>query len=56
LDRSVRLVRAALAGDRLSLIQAIRLVERYIARNEIARASHEKAWRERHKDVAVLLL
>jgi hypothetical protein len=38
------------------LPEAIRLVERYIARNEVARASHEKTWRAKHKDVEFLLL
>ena len=56
LDRSVRLLRCALGGSTLSLPEAIRLVERSIARNEVARASHEKTWREKHKDVEFLLL
>jgi hypothetical protein len=38
------------------LPKAIRMVERSIARNEVARASHEKAWRKKHKDVEFLLL
>jgi hypothetical protein len=56
LDRTVRLLRSALGEGRLPLAQAIRLVEYHIRRNEIARTSHEKTWRVKHKDVEFLLL
>jgi hypothetical protein len=56
LDRTVRLLRSALGQARLPLSDAIRLVEYHIRRNKIARASHEKTWREKHKDVEFLLL
>ena len=47
LDRAVRLLDGAGAGVRCR--RAIRLVEYYIRRNEVARASHEKTWREKHE-------
>jgi hypothetical protein len=45
-----------LAERELSLEAAIRLVEYHIARNKIAKASHDVAWLARHDDVKFLLL
>ena len=56
LDRTIRLVQAALAERSLSVPEAIRLVEYHIRRNAIARASHEKTWRGRHEGVKFVLL
>jgi hypothetical protein len=42
--------------DPAELLMAIRMMERYIDRNEIARACHEKAWREKHQGVEFVLL
>ena len=56
LDRAVRLLRGAMDGDPAELLRAIRMMERYIDRNEIARACHEKAWREEHQGVEFVLL
>jgi hypothetical protein len=44
LDRTVRLLRATLKLRHLDEDHAVRLVEYYIRRNEIARQSHEKTW------------
>ena len=56
LDRAVRLVRSALAERELSLVAAMALVDYHIRRNQIAKASHDKAWYARHEDVKFLLL
>jgi hypothetical protein len=56
LDRSVRLLRSALAVPELGLEAAIRLVEYHIERNRIAKASHDKAWNAKHEGVQFLLL
>jgi hypothetical protein len=49
LDRAVWLLRATLPESQLTPERAILLVEYHIKRNRIARASHEKAWREKHE-------
>ena len=56
LDRTVHLLRSAFGATSLSLFRAIQLVEYHIRRNAIARASHEKTWRRKHKRVKFLLL
>ncbi len=56
LDRTIRLIRSAFAESSLSLNRAVLLVDYHVRRNAIARASHEKTWRERHKGVEFLLL
>jgi hypothetical protein len=52
----VRLLRSALAERELSLELAITLVDYHIRRNQIAKASHDKAWHAKHEDVKFLLL
>ncbi|MDA4798959.1 hypothetical protein NY409_20800, partial [Enterobacter hormaechei] len=52
LDRAVWLLRSALPESHLSEPRAILLMDYYINRNRIARASHEKTWREKHKKEA----
>ena len=56
LDRTVRLLREAIAIPGLSLGMAIRLVEYHIRRNEIARKSHTKTWMAKHPKAYYLLL
>jgi hypothetical protein len=56
LDRTVQLLRSAFGAASLSLGRAIQLVAYPIRRNAIARASHEKTWRLKHKRVEFLLL
>lgn len=56
LDRAVRVLRGALGGGPTPLVMAIRVMEYYIERNEVARACHEKAWREKHQSVEIVLL
>jgi hypothetical protein len=56
LDRTVRLLEAAFAEPELRLSRAIALVGYHIRRNKIAKASHDKTWRAKHKDVEFLLL
>jgi antitoxin component of RelBE/YafQ-DinJ toxin-antitoxin module len=56
LDRAVRLLRSALAERALPLEMAIALVEYHAKRNEIAKASHDKAWYAKHEGVKFLLL
>jgi hypothetical protein len=50
LDRTVRLLKAALAEPELSLSHAIHLVDNHIRRNTIAKASHDKTLLAKHKD------
>ena len=52
----MRLLRSALAESELPVERAIALMEYHIRRNAIARASHDKTWRIKHKDVDFLLL
>jgi SRSO17 transposase len=56
LDRTVRLLEAAWEEPRLRLARAIELVEYHIRRNKVAKASHDKAWSQKHKKVEFLLL
>src|SRR5262249_48309345 len=45
LDRTVRLLGAALEEPELKLVRAIALVDYHVRRNEVARKSHAKTWR-----------
>ena len=56
LDRTVRLLQRAIKVPGLSLELALLLVEYHIHRNEVARRSHAKTWRARHKGVKLLPL
>ena len=56
LDRTVRLLEAALDEPRLKLARAIALVEYHVRRNEVARMSHAKTWRAKHRGVRFLRL
>ena len=56
LDRTVRLLEAALAEPELQLARAVALVAYHIRRNRVAKASHEKTWKEKHRGVIYLRL
>ena len=56
LDRTVRLLEAAWAEPGLRLGRAIALVDYHVRRNQVAKASHDKAWLARHEGVKFLLL
>jgi SRSO17 transposase len=56
LDRTVRLLEAALEEPRLRLVRAIALVDYHVRRNEAARKSHAKTWRANHRGVKFLRL
>jgi SRSO17 transposase len=56
LDRTVRLLEAALDEPELRLERAIALVTYHLRRNEVARRSHAKTWRARHRGVKFLRL
>src|SRR4051812_37545995 len=56
LDRTVRLLEAALEEPELRLPRAVALVEYHIDRNKIAKSSHGKIWKERHEGVNYLRL
>jgi hypothetical protein len=47
---------AAFEEPELKLARALALVDYHIRRNRIAKASHEKTWREKHRGVKFLLL
>ncbi len=56
LDRTVRLLEAALAEPELRLVRAIALVDYHVRRNEVARRSHAKTWRAKHRGLKFLRL
>jgi SRSO17 transposase len=56
LDRTVRLLEAALEEPGLGLVRAIALVEYHVRRNEVARRSHAKTWRAKHRGLKFLRL
>jgi hypothetical protein len=56
LDRTVRLLQAALEEPELRLPRATALVEYHVRRNEVARKSHTKTWRAKHPGVEFLRL
>jgi len=55
-DRTVRLLEAALDEPQLRLARAIALVDYHLRRNEVARRSHAKTWRARHRGIKFLRL
>ena len=56
MDRTVRLLEAALGEPELRLPRATALVNYHVRRNEVARKSHAKTWRAKHPGVSVLRL
>ena len=54
--RTVRLLEAALEEPELRLPRAVALVAYHIRRNTVAKASHDKTWKEKHKGVSYLRL
>jgi SRSO17 transposase len=56
LDRTVRLLRAAMKLPHLDEDHALWLVDYYVRRNETARKSHEKTWMARRPHVKLLPL
>ena len=56
LDRTVRLLEAALEEPGLKLARATALVDYHVRRNKGARKSHTKTWRARHRNVKFLRL
>jgi SRSO17 transposase len=55
-DRTVRLLEAALEEPRLKLARAIALVAYHLRRNEAAKRSHAKTWGAKHRGVRFLRL
>ncbi|HMB05376.1 MAG TPA: IS701 family transposase [Isosphaeraceae bacterium] len=56
LDRTVRLLEAALEEPELKLPRAIALVDYHIHRNKVAKVSHDKTWKKKHRKVKYLRL
>ena len=56
LDRTVRLLEAALEEPELKLQRAVALVDYHVRRNEVARRSHAKTWRAKHPGVKFVRL
>ena len=52
----MRLLEAALEEPELKLPRAVALVDYHIRRNKVAKASHDKTWKEKHKGVNYLRL
>ncbi len=50
---AVRLLKAALPRPEMTLEAALAIVDYHLRRNEIARISHAKTWKRRHKGVKV---
>jgi hypothetical protein len=53
LDMAMRLLKAALPRPELTVEAALAIVEYHLRRNEIARRSHTKTWKQRHKGVDI---
>ena len=51
LDLALRVLQAALPRPQLSVEQASAIIDYYLERNRIARQSHHKTWKRRHKKV-----
>lgn len=47
---------AALEEPKLKLPLAVALVDYHIRRNRVAKASHDKTWKEKHKGIIFLRL
>jgi hypothetical protein len=56
LDRTVRLLESALEEPKLRLPRAVALVEYHVHRNKVAKASHDKTWKKKHRRVKYLRL
>ena len=56
MDRTVRLLEAALEEPELRLSRATALVDYHVDRNKVAKRSHVKAWKKKHKGVKYLRL
>ena len=56
LDRTVRLLQAALEEPELELPRATALVEYHVRRNKAAKKSHAKTWRAKHRGIKFLRL
>jgi hypothetical protein len=56
LDRTVRLLEAALEEPELKLPRAVALVDYHVGRNKVAKASHDKTWKKKHEGVIFLRL
>jgi hypothetical protein len=56
LDRTVRLLEAALEEPELRLPRATALVDYHVRRNKAAKESHAKTWKKKHKKVKYLRL
>jgi hypothetical protein len=53
---TLRLLRSALPRPNLTVADAIGIMEYHLKRNRIAKKSHDKRWRERHKKVQFKVL
>ena len=56
LDMAMHLLRSALPRPRLSLDDAMELVDYHLARNHQARESHRKSWLAKHKNIVRKML
>lgn len=52
----MRLLEAAWEEPGLRLERAIELVDYHVRRNKVAKASHDKTWKKKHKKVKFLRL
>ena len=56
LDMALRLLTSALPRPDVTEADAIAIVEYHLQRNQIARRSHAKSWRRRHKKIRCKVL
>jgi hypothetical protein len=56
LDRTLRLLEAALQEGVLKLLRATLLVDYHVRRNKVAKASHDRTWKRKHGKVKFLRL
>jgi hypothetical protein len=56
LDMTVRLLKSALRRPTLTVADAIEIMEYHLERNRIAKKSHYKRWKKRHKKVQFKVL
>jgi SRSO17 transposase len=56
LDMALHLLQSALPRPKLTEVEAIALIEYHLQRNRVARQSHAKSWRKRHKTIRYKVL
>jgi len=53
---ALRLLKSALSRPKVTLEEAMDIVDYHLQRNKVAHASHRKSWKKRHKKVKYKVL